>query len=388
MGCDRVFVMPEGILKQEIKEMGPDFEITPNTKRDLGNAWTEMVVDTEVPENIENFDNAELREWLFNSVMDGVEDFVEENNISVDESVITKLAEEKDDSKRAEIELRYIKEIQKSMTEFSKSFRSRNEVTTWNSWPSLMKETGSYNCVGGTLVGIHFLEKAGIEHFYGGPVGHAVNVVKLSDGRLVYADFTNQTVKEVASEEIEIESISALKIDDPNIEYGFVSIQEPKEIVAAILGNIASMPSSGSLETIKTARAFVDNNLRNFEKVGFGKIAEKLYPYQEQVRQSREMKADRERIDTKRELMRPLNEYKKQLSYEYRDMLFNELRDSVDKIRALILDEHVAMPENVSDKVRAYCEVLIGILKEEQVKGVVEYERAKSYFISLIDSVV
>jgi hypothetical protein len=379
--------MNEGIPKQE-KES--NLELTQEEKRNLGVAWVGMITDGDisVPENIEDLSKEELKDWLFSSVMEDVESFIEENNIQVGKSIITGLLEETDDSNRAEIELRYIEEIKKKMAEFSEKFRSRDEDTKWNSCPSLMKETKSYNCVGGTLIGMNFLEKAGIRSFYGCPVGHAVNIIELSDGRLVYADFTNQTVKEIEREEIEIEGVTTLKINELSIEYGFVSVHEPQEIVASVMNNIASMQNSKSLKSIKTSRDFVDRNTGHYENVDFGRVSEKLFPDSEAVGNSKEMIEDRKRIDTNRELRKPLEDYRRKLSVEDKKTLSAELRVSKEIIRAIILDESlsISISEDVSDKLKEYFKVLISILKEEQTKSSEGYENAKSYFMSLLDS--
>lgn len=140
--------------QNKIPESEPEHEVlSVDEKQNLGEAWVEMVVGKgAVPEKIQEMSDEELKEWLFVSLMEGVGDFIEKTGIVVDEYLIEKITSEEDIDKKSILELEYINNIREALNSFAQPFRSRGEVTTWNSCPSLMKETESFNCVGGIFV--------------------------------------------------------------------------------------------------------------------------------------------------------------------------------------------------------------------------------------------
>lgn len=288
-------------METPIKEKEPEFELTPEIKRNLGDAWSEMVVDTEIPENIEEFDEEELKEWLFNSVMDGVENFVEKEGISADESLIEKIKEENNLEKKAALEIEYIKSLQESIGVYFEDVRERNQRTKWNSWPKLMEEKKSFNCAGSALIGIHFLEKAGIKSKAGFPVGHVVNVVELSNGEVVYGDLaTPNSVHKIDPEIKEVNGVDMYDFEYENINYQRMSVFEKEMLTSSILGNLSSInkhsKKEDDSENTKRAKEYKSRYSKQFEKVSFRELDDHLFENYFSFDRGEEMKEERERI--------------------------------------------------------------------------------------------
>lgn len=350
--------MNEGIPSIESKP-----ELSPETKLNVANAWSDMITDTSVPEGVEDMTPDELKEWFFGSLMEGVADFVETENLKIDESLIENIQSADSVDDKSSAELNYLKAVQKEVERYAMEFFLRKEPTKWNSWPKLMKETKSFNCAGAVMVGTHFLQKAGIKSFIGNPIHHVVNVVELSDGRTVYADLIHgeDTVHEV-TEETKIANTRTLKVSNPNVDYELVPVFELEELPSIVLGNMGSIGKAENKEVEDTinrerAKKYRERYSKHFDAVNFSELDKALYPESVQIFNSDEMRNESKMIDVVRSASNILRSKLGEFSVEQRSEIRLEFKTNKDLIIKSVLERDLSYIEDLSPD-------LVGIIKE------------------------
>ena len=177
---------------------GPESrELKPEERINLVEAWLDVAIDgEEMPDGVSNWTNERLRTWLFGTLMADTDRLAKNWGLEPDRSLIDQIKGEKNIEVRAKLERDYIESIREVMNTFLKKHpKLPDEGYKWDSWPKKMREEKSFNCVGGTLLGMLLLERAGIVSYYGILESHVLNIVKLANGEWVYADFTNSHIK-------------------------------------------------------------------------------------------------------------------------------------------------------------------------------------------------
>jgi hypothetical protein len=291
-------------------------ELTSEQKKILGEVWTEMVVDNvDVPENIDEMTQDEVKRWLFESIMKDTEIFAEELGLKIDNDLVEKIRKTKNLDKKSALELEYIKKAHSQVDDIVQRFdKLARKSTKWDSWPKKMRETKEFNCVGATLLGIHLLENGGIKSYCGNPADHILNIVKLSNGEWRYVDFMNgkQNIKKIEPEEATIARVPVLKIKQQNIDYKLIPIYENSEVAGSVLGNLSCLEQEAedpntpdeNIEK-KEAKKYLEKYGRNFQKADFSLLQESLYPKLIEVDDTEEMQQEIERINTMIEFVKP-----------------------------------------------------------------------------------
>lgn len=329
----------EGGEKKENRELSIE------EKKELAASWSSMVVDGEdIPENIESMNNEQMKEWLYRSLMDDMERLIDEWGLKPDQKLIMKIQEKDNPDKKAECEIEYIKSIHTMMRRRRNSFenaRKKKKIeksNKWDSWPKMMRESKDFNCVGATIIGMKFLNDAGIESFHGSPSGHSINVVKLSNGDWYYVDFINdirQTQNIDDIEEMEIEGVRVLKPKEPINQYKLIPIQENSEIPEAVLGNLSVLSMDAQDEKrpetheAKIEKEEADKYLARYsdeyKETDFHKIKSILYPKRHALNDSEEMSEEHERIEFIQSFEQPIQEFTRSLSKKQIDGLIKEI---------------------------------------------------------------
>lgn len=376
-------------FRWEQNELKETKELSSKEKGAITDSWVKMVVDNEeVPGGVEHMDNEEIKAWLYQSLMSDTGRLIDEWGIKPDKELISKIQKEKDSRKRTDYEIKYIESIHKKIQQSRNSFenaRKKKHVeksNKWDSWPKKMREVKDFNCVGATIIGMKFLEDAGIESYHGTPSGHSVNVVHLSNGEWYYEDFLNnirQTQKMSNIEEVEIAGVRVLKPAEPVNDYKFIPIQQNSEVPEAILGNLSVLSSDvqdqktpktheGQLEKHEAEKFFIQYSAE-YKNTDFHKMKSMLYPKRYALNESEEMSREHDRIEFIQNLEQPIQEYTRSLSKKQIDKLIEEVREKIKDIKEFFSGDDKILSgssETLGDVLRLYRESLGKVRSQKQ----------------------
>ena len=292
--------------------------LTLEEKRLIADAWATGVAGTPAPANPESFSNEEMGEWLRDSLMEGVAGFADDVGIKPNEEILSALETAVTTAERAELEEKYINDIQQQMNAVKNRVRAERgkRETRWDSCPTTMREHQTWNCVGGTLIATQLLEDTGIKNYSGWVPGHLFNVLQLSNGDWWYADFTNNNCFKVEPTEGELEDIKTINIRDKRTDYELIGLGEDGS-VAAILGNLYGMRAEAADPKIKGAgkdSAVVEMNkfAEIFSQAPFGNVRKKLYPEFCNFQESTTFKEEEARVENlKKEQTKHVREFER-----------------------------------------------------------------------------
>jgi len=287
---------------EKIKEPSPE-PLTLEEKQFLINAWSGPVTNTPPLENIDTATNEDIKEWLHSSIESGVETFAKEIDLHPSEQLVADIQSALSVSEKAAAEKLYVEDVFQKLTDAKNLSRVNNpsRETRWDSWPTIMQENKTWNCVGASMLGSHLLQQSGVERFHGWPAGHVLNIVRLADGTWQYVDFNNNAFFEIHPEETEIQGVRSLVIRDPRTNYELVPILPESNIPAAILGNLSSMRREAEDDSKqdagkRVAVAEMEKFEKEFKTAPFGNTLHKLFPHVEKVNNSEEINKERQRI--------------------------------------------------------------------------------------------
>ena len=366
----------QNFLKQKNVEASIEQqELSPEQRKDLSNAWIEMVVDnTTMPENIKDMEQSEIKKWLFSSLMEDTEKLSKEFGLEADVGLVKEIRNADSTEEKSVLELEYIKKVHEQVDRIVQHFdRSGNRSIKWNSWPKIIRETKEFNCVGATLLGINMLNKGGIKAYYGNPHGHALNITKLSNNEWWYVDFYSgkrNIIKIEPKEEI-IADVSVLKIQDPKINYRLIPIYNNTEVVSSIFGNLATLKREAEDDKIfdgdiekKEAKVYLQNNNRNFNRVDFSLLNQSLYPSSIKIDDTTEMKKEIARIDNMKSFEKSIQDYTKVLTNEQRISLVEEMKIKKDIVEKILHQENLHIIQKCSPELKIVLRLMLDKLKK------------------------
>lgn len=357
------------------------FELKEQEKRQVAELWQEAVVDNcEIPDNIEQLSDDEFRDWLADSVYNDIKQLVSELGIDINQEAIEKIKDGTNDQERAKLELKYIRlmfdQVDEIVQKFDKSPDSSNK---WASWPKKMREDGCFNCVGATMLGKEILAAANIESYHAAPSGHAVNVVRLSNGDWWYVDFMNgqSNFVKIEPQIEEIHGEKCLKVDVQNFDYKLIPIRSYSESINSILGNLSVLqndaenynPEEGKDPEKEDAVRFMHKYGEILKMLNMREIRKVLYPDLVALEGSPEMTFERQRVKKLREATKSASEYIKSLDKKQQKVLMDEMRNKVDKIDAHLTDGSDEIGAEFSSELQKVLElfqVSLNKLKKEE----------------------
>ena len=369
---------------QENNESDSEKDLSLEEKRQLSQMWVDLFVDCEkMPEHAENLSNAEMREWMFQSLMHDSKRLLAEWDLEPDEKLIGDIVREGDSDAKTKLEKDYILDMHKRFTAKIATFDHSGKSAKWSSWPQEMRAQSLCNCVGASTLGIEILESAGITSYFGNPAGHIVNIARLSDGKWWYVDFLNGSTqcKEIEAQEIIINGVTALKVNDVAIDYQLIVYGDNQDMPAFIVNNIIGMDFEASDDAILDTNAdkiFAKNYLaKNKTKIPSTDdakiILKKLYPDIDKIQSTPEMEVERIRI---RELYGVEGEsaqaFMRSLTDGEEEVVKSELAQNSDSIERLLRD-HDAVIYHIVSKNTA--ELLRRLAREIDKIGEVSQEK-------------
>lgn len=367
-------------------------ELTPEQKRALGEAWTEMVVDnTSIPKNISKMEQDEIKKWLFGSIMKNIEMLAKELGLQVDAELVEKIQKAESLDEKSTLELEYIKNVHAQVDDIVQKFdKSADKSTRWDSWPKKMRETKEFNCVGASLIGVQLLQRGGIKSFYGNPSGHVLNIVQLANGEWWYVDFLNgqQNIKKIEPEITTLVGVTVLKINDQNIDHSLIPIYDNAEAVASVLNNLSLLEQEANDATIpdedavkKEARSYLKKHEELYKKTNFSLFFETLYPKFIEVDKTEEMQQEMTRVDSMRDFEKPVRNYIETLTKEQEKALFEEMKSQKKAIENLFYQEDMSVLQKTSPELKKVLELFL-----ENLKGV--KEKQPEVYREAIDKIV
>lgn len=345
-------------------------ELSYELKKILGEAWIEMVIDNgEVPANIGEMTESEIKQYLFDSIMKDIEKFSEELGLHFDTELVEKIKKAEVVEEKAALELAYIKQAHAQVDEIVQKFdRSSNNSTKWDSWPKRMREMKEFNCVGATLLGMYLLEKGGIKSQYGNPYEHVLNIVKLSNNEWWYVDFRNgkQNIIKLDPEEILIDDVPTLKINQPSIDYKLIPLYANSEAVGSILGNLSHLKYTAEDESTpdediekKVAKEYLERYYQNFQKADFSLLHELLYSKRIEFDDTDEMQKEIARIKSVRDFEKPVQLFTKTLTKEQQKALVEEFKFKKCAIENLFYNDDTSVLQEASPVLKKILELFL-----------------------------
>lgn len=222
--------------------------MTTEEKSRLVDLWSQVALGTgEKPQDVAGMKNADMKQWIYASLMREVKELGKEWGFLPDTELIEAIAQESDPRKKANLQLRYITACNAQFKEF-RAEKSGSHDSRWDTMPLTMRENRDFNCVGASLLGHALFDEGGIENFFGSPVGHAVNVVRLGDGSFWYVDLRNDFMHRMDPEMLEISKVKTAKMHYPANVYKYVPLYEAIEMPIFILGNLLALKEESEHE--------------------------------------------------------------------------------------------------------------------------------------------
>lgn len=389
---------PEGMSFQpEISESKKEFP--PNKKRKLSEVWANVVLGVnEVNEqNVEGLSFIELRNLLNKQLLQETDNLLEEWHVLANESLIEKIQQEEDKTKKAKLELDYIKQIHQQIDQLVQGFdHSESKSTKWDSWPDRMRENKEFNCVGAMLLGSALLEKAGIQQFTGNPPSHVVNIVHLSNDDWWFVDFMNgkNNVQQIKPIEREIAGHRVLEINHPTIDYRLIPITPKEEIGTYIIGNLATLQRDAydakhetQIDDVEVKEA-VEYAKRHdlLQMDDLSEYGAYLFPTNTHINNTPEMKAESARIKRVYEIDNISKDAITGLSKEQIIAMTKEISQKESEIREFFYNDTESILTRITPELKKFLETYRAGLADLKKKQREEYEEAIERMLKKITS--
>lgn len=341
-------------------------ELPPELKSRLAGIWTELILGTdEAPPDVTAQSNAEFRQWLFESVMAEAKKLLVEWGVDAHADHVEKIRSEREPRARTDLQREYLGLIAEEIHALRD--RLAPGEPKWDSWPSDMRANRRMNCVGSTLLVTTLLQRAGIEHFVGKPVGHSLPIARLDNGEWWYLDALNgrSQVRKVEPKELRLVGVRTLEIHDPVIDYRIVPIRNPEILARAMVGNLNSLQHEGSEEftpgdpAAEQARAFLEQHRDTIGDFSFEGLDDRLDPSGQAVRESPEMGEEKARLDVLYDKLYDgaSREYVAGLPPEQRNAVLQEAKTRAADVHAFLHGDNGALQGAAAELV-TYCQRL------------------------------
>lgn len=378
--------MPQEKFVNPEKQEGRELEL--KEKENLVDAWLTIAVDNQIqPDNIADLNNEQLKRWFYKTLMEDTSKLAEEWGLQPDIALIEKIREEQNPEQRARIEMDFIEAVRVKIQEFKKAHPLKNRSDKWDSWPSEMRKNKTFNCVGGTLLGILLLDKAGIRSYYGNPFSHVLSIVKLSNGEWMYVDFLNNQVKKIKPQEIMLDGVRTLKLEEPDIIYRYVPLFDNSESVGSIIGNFHSLECDTKdkkvdpLDKQEAERLFA-NFAEEFQKNDFSSLHDILYPLKVSLSRSKEMQNEGGRIEKIQLFSSSARKYIETLDTKQKDEVMREIKTNADKIRKLFYEDDREVLDEISPASKKLLQSLVKSTKNVKTRTSDLYRDFVELFVS------
>lgn len=363
-------------------------ELEPAEKESLVDAWLTIAVDNQSkPDDLESLNNQQLKEWLYKVLMNDTSKLMEEWKMQPNIILVERIRSEQNPEQKAKIEMDFIESIRVKIQEFKKDHPLGDRSDKWNSWPSEMRENKTFNCVGGTLLGISLLDRAGMHSYYGNPFSHVLNIVELSDGEWVYADFLNNQVKKIKPQEIMMGNVRTLKLEEPDIIYRYIPLLDNSESVGSIIGNFHSLEHDVKDKKVEPldrqeAKRLFSNFSEEFQKNDFSSVHDTLYPSKVSLYRIKEMQNEGGRIEKIRSFSTSARKYFETFDPQQKEGLLKEIKANAEGIRKLFYEDDNEVLSKVSSASKKLIQSLVSDTRNAKTKSPELYRDFVELFVS------
>lgn len=368
------------------KQEGRELEL--KEKENLVDAWLTIAVDNQAkPDNVDSLNNQQLKEWLYGTLMKDTARLVEEWDLQSNDDLIERIKGEQGLEQRARFEMNYIEAVRAKIQEFKKNHPLGDRSDKWDSWPSEMRDNKTFNCVGGTLLGISLLDRIGARSYYGSPFSHVLNIVELSNGEWMYVDFFNNQVKKVKPREVLLGGVRTLELQEPDIIYRYVPLLGNSEAVGSIIGNFHSLECDTKdkkvdpLDKQEAERLFA-NFVGEFQKNDFSSLHDALFPSKVSLRRTEEMQNESDRIEKIRSFSSSARKYIETLNPQQREVVLQEIKTNSEKIRKFFYEDDKSVLDKISHASQKLLQLLTRSTRNVKIKNPEVYRDFVELFIS------
>ncbi|MDP3901982.1 MAG: hypothetical protein Q8Q21_00135 [bacterium] len=363
-------------------------ELESKEKGNLVDAWLAIAVDNQVkPDYINNLNNQQLKEWLHKTLIDDTAKLIEEWGLQPDVALVKRIRGEQNPEQRAKIEMDFIEAVRTKIQEFKKAHPLGDRSDKWDSWPSEMRDNKNFNCVGGTLLGTSFLDRIGVHSYYGNPFSHVLNIVELSNGEWVYADFLNNQVKKIKPREIMLGGVRTLELKEPDIIYRYIPLLDNSEAVGSIIGNFHSLEhdtkdkNSDPIDKQGAERLFA-NFAEEFSRNDFSSLHDALYPSKVALRRTKEMQNEGGRIEKIRSFSSSARKYIETLNPRQKEEVLKEIKVNTEGIRKLFYENDDGVLDKIDSTSKKLLQSLIRSTRNAKTKSPKLYHDFVELFVS------
>lgn len=341
-------------------------ELTQEEKRSLAQSWANIVIGrNNIPEDLDKMSNRELRQWMSEELLTQMKEIVKSLGLS---DVIEGVNDEQEK----------INKVFNAMDNIAKNL----ENTRWHSWPTLIKESKKFNCVGSALIAKVILEKAGINVLIANPEGHVANIIQTSNNKYIYFDPRNGKMVEIEPEILEVGNRRVFKINNKKIKYKAIKILEDADLPKPILGNLESLRQEAQDKTIlnspdqEDAKRIFNEHRGLFDKINYLELIKKLFPEVVAVGQMDIVEEEKERMDILMGYHEPARKFILSLGKRKIKQMKRELKDRKEDV-VLYFEENKASLSGLSDEAQELLRIYKEELNKLKIKNINIYKEIK-----------
>lgn len=214
-------------------------ELTLVEREALADAWFAMVMESgDRPLEVSEWDNNKIREWLNETLRQDTEKLVNDWHLAPSAELVEKIQNSPDAEHRSKLEMNYLTDM---MAKLRPLGRGNNRSGAWDSYPKIMRQSESMNCVAKSLLAKNLLDRAGVKSDMANPAMHAMNVAELANGEHYFVDTTSGQLARIQPLSRDIDGVTVLEIDVPGVEYRLLPLLNDDELSKPIVGNFRAL---------------------------------------------------------------------------------------------------------------------------------------------------
>jgi len=348
-------------------------ELTMVEREALADAWFAMVMESgERPLDIHEWDNAKIRDWLNETLRHDVQKLVDDWHLGPSTELVEKIQSTPDAEHRTQLEIEFFTNMKAKLYPLG---HGNDRSGAWDSYPKLMRQSDTMNCVAKSLLTKELLDRAGIKNSIADPANHAMNIVNLSNGEFWYIDSTSGIVKRIQPETRDMAGVTVLQINDPEIEYQLLPLLNDNEYAKSIVGNFRAMHDEATVPEGYKSEAGWGASERTeaqelfkifrteFAATDWDSIWDNLYTKHSAFEKNPEWKVEKHRVGDFQEAFHPImseieGRFGQMTDPEEVMQMRNELGDNFDGIKSYITEDNQGVLGRLGTTNRQFVESL------------------------------
>lgn len=214
-------------------------ELTLVEREALADAWFAMVMDSgQRPLDIHEWDNAKIRDWLNETLRRDTEKLVNDWQLAPPVGLTEKIHDAPDAEHRSQLEIQFLTDM---MAKLRPLGHGNGRSGAWDSYPKIMRQSESMNCVAKSLLAKNLLDRAGVKNDMANPAMHAMNVAELANGEHYFVDTTSGLLERIQPHSRDIDGVTVLEINEPGLSYRLLPLLDDEELAKPIVGNFRAL---------------------------------------------------------------------------------------------------------------------------------------------------